>query len=51
MGAYTLVLVGAVFPAAGPGFILLAGEADLAHGNVGSGEDLQDHDCALGHSS
>lgn len=49
MGNYTLVLVGAEFPAAGPGFILLAGKADLTHGDFGSGEDLQDHDCALGH--
>jgi CDP-diacylglycerol pyrophosphatase len=49
MGNYTLVLVGAEFPAAGPGFILLAGEADLTHGDFGSGEDLQDHGCALGH--
>ncbi|MCB8880895.1 CDP-diacylglycerol diphosphatase [Acidisoma cellulosilytica] len=49
MGAYTLVLVGAEFPAAGPGFILLAGKADLARADFGSGEDLQDHQCALGH--
>jgi CDP-diacylglycerol pyrophosphatase len=50
MGNYTLVLVGGAFPATGPGFILLAGKADLAQGDFGSGEDLQDHDCALGHS-
>lgn len=49
MGAYTLVLVGGEFPGSGPGFILLAGKADLAQANFGSGEELQDHDCALGH--
>lgn len=52
MGAYTLVLVGAEFAAAGgkpaPGFILLAGRSDLAHGNTGSGEALQDHACRIG---
>lgn len=57
MGAYTLVLVGAQFAGASgasapgaptPGFILLAGRSDLAHGNTGSGEALQDHACRIG---
>lgn len=47
MGAYTLVLVGASF-AGKPGFVLLAGRADLTAGNTGSGEALQDHDCRIG---
>jgi CDP-diacylglycerol pyrophosphatase len=45
MGHHTLVVVGMGFDG-GPGFIILddqAGLTDLAHG-----EDLQDHDCALG---
>jgi CDP-diacylglycerol pyrophosphatase len=46
MGDYTLVLAGALFGAT-PGFILLADRADPAHGNFGSGEELQDHQCAL----
>lgn len=48
MGDYTLVLAGASFEAT-PGFILLADRADPAHGNLGSGEELQDHQCALAH--
>ena len=46
MGAHTLVLVGAVF-AGRPGFVLLDDRANLAAGNRGSGEWLQDHSCAL----
>ena len=49
MGAYTLVLAGVQLPGGQPGFILLADEADLARANFGSGEELQDHDCAIGH--
>lgn len=49
MGAWTLVLAGATFEGARPGFILLAGRADPAHGDFASGEELQDHDCALAH--
>ncbi len=45
MGAMTIVAVGAM-EAGEPFFILLAGRADLAGGNRGSGEELQDHDCA-----
>lgn len=47
MGDYTLVLVGATFPDGEPGFVLLADRARLAFGNHASGEDLQDHACAI----
>jgi CDP-diacylglycerol pyrophosphatase len=49
MGQHTLVVVGMVFGGRVPGFILLDDHADLAHGDWGSGEELQDHACALGH--
>ncbi len=48
MGAHTLVLAGATFADGAPGFVLLDGEADLAKGDVGNGEALQDHACAVG---
>jgi CDP-diacylglycerol pyrophosphatase len=44
MGAQTLVAVGAYLGDGRPGFVLLAGRADPAAGNVGAGEELQDHD-------
>jgi CDP-diacylglycerol pyrophosphatase len=47
MGAHTLVLVGAIFATGQPGFFLLDDRADPAAGDSGSGESLQDHDCAL----
>ncbi|WP_206030172.1 CDP-diacylglycerol diphosphatase [Roseomonas sp. AR75] len=47
MGRYTLVVVGMDFAGEGPGFVLLAGRADPTAGNPGSGEELQDHDCAI----
>jgi len=47
MRAHTLVLVGATFAPDRPGFILLDDRADLAAGDRGSGEALQDHDCAV----
>jgi CDP-diacylglycerol pyrophosphatase len=47
MGEHTLVLAGATFAANEPGFILLDDRADLAAGDRGSGESLQDHDCTL----
>jgi CDP-diacylglycerol pyrophosphatase len=47
MGQHTLVLVGATFAPDQPGFILLDDRADLAAGDRGSGEALQDHECAL----
>ncbi len=45
MGAWTIVLAGADF-AGHPGFVLLAARADPANGYDGSGEQLQDHECA-----
>jgi CDP-diacylglycerol pyrophosphatase len=50
MGAWTLILAGATFGDGQPGFILLAGRADPQRGDFGSGEELQDHDCAVGHT-
>lgn len=47
MGQHTLVVAGAVFPNDRPGFILLDDHADPAAGNQASGEELQDHDCAV----
>jgi CDP-diacylglycerol pyrophosphatase len=48
MGEYTLVVAGASF-AGRPGFVLLADRAEPARGNFASGEELQDHKCALAH--
>lgn len=48
MARQTLVLAGADFPD-GPGFVLLDGEVRLLHGDLGGGEDLQDHRCRLAH--
>lgn len=50
MGAMTIVVAGAMFGAE-PGFIVLAGRTDLSTGNHGSGEELQDHSCALARDS
>jgi CDP-diacylglycerol pyrophosphatase len=47
LGEHSLVLAGMVFAPDQPGFVLLDGRADLAAGDRGSGEELQDHDCAL----
>ena len=47
MGDETLVAVGATFGDGARGFYLLAGRADLAVGNRGEGEELQDHSCAV----
>jgi CDP-diacylglycerol pyrophosphatase len=48
MGRHTLVVVGMQFGRV-PGFVILDDQADVAHGDWGSGEELQDHACALGH--
>jgi CDP-diacylglycerol pyrophosphatase len=48
MGRYTLVVTAIEFGAA-PGFVVLAHRADPAFGDRGSGEELQDHACALAH--
>ena len=50
MGRMTLVAVGATDASGRPGFALLAGRADLAAGDRGAGEELQDHGCAVGHA-
>jgi CDP-diacylglycerol pyrophosphatase len=47
IGDWTLVVVGARFPDGRDGFVLLADRANLAAGDHGSGEELQDHACAL----
>jgi CDP-diacylglycerol pyrophosphatase len=46
MGRQTIVIAGATF-AGKPGFVILSDTADLATGDRGGGEDLQDHSCAL----
>jgi CDP-diacylglycerol pyrophosphatase len=47
MGLHTLVLVGETFADGSNGFVLLDNHADLAAGDRGSGEELQDHSCAI----
>ena len=47
MGRRTLVVVGAIMADGEPGFIILADHADAAAGDPASGEELQDHGCAL----
>lgn len=47
MGMHTLVLVGESFSDGGNGFVLLDDHADLAAGDRGSGESLEDHSCAI----
>jgi CDP-diacylglycerol pyrophosphatase len=49
MGAQTIVVVGADFADAKPGFIILNAQADIAAGMLVKGEELQDHSCALAH--
>jgi CDP-diacylglycerol pyrophosphatase len=43
LGTGTLVVVGTHLGNGQPGFILLAGHADAATGNLAAGEELQDH--------
>jgi CDP-diacylglycerol pyrophosphatase len=47
MGAWTLVLAGARGQGGAPIFVLLASQADPLMGRFASGEELQDHDCAI----
>lgn len=47
MGKQTLAVVGAVLPGGVPGFVLLEDEGNLATGDPGSGEELQDHFCLV----
>ena len=44
---HTLVVVGAHFPDGQDGFVLLDDHLDAAPGDPASGEELQDHDCAV----
>jgi CDP-diacylglycerol pyrophosphatase len=47
MALHSLVVVGAYSPQGKPGFILLSGHVDPAHDDRGSGDELQDMDCAI----
>ena len=47
IGMHTLVLVGANFTDGSSGFVLLDDYANLAAGDRASGEQLQDHGCAV----
>jgi CDP-diacylglycerol pyrophosphatase len=47
MGMHTLVLVGTSFADGSSGFVLLDDHADIAAGDRASGEQLQDHTCAI----
>jgi CDP-diacylglycerol pyrophosphatase len=47
MGMQTLVVVGETFEDGTNGFVLLTNEANRAVGDFASGEDLQDHGCAV----
>ena len=51
MGEQTLIVVGAEFAGGSPGFIILTDQVNLARGDHASGEELQDHGCAIGRSS
>ena len=47
MGHQTIVVVGAIFPDGSDGFYLLARTANPLILDFGSGEELQDHSCAI----
>ena len=49
MGQQTLVILGATLPGGSPDFVFLNDRANAATGDPGSGEELQDHSCALAH--
>ncbi len=49
MGSHTLVVLGVVLPGGQPGFVVLADQANPATGDRASGEELQDHNCAIAH--
>jgi CDP-diacylglycerol pyrophosphatase len=51
MGEQTLVVVGAEFAVGYSGFIILTDQVDRANGDHASGEEFQDHGCAIGRSS
>jgi len=50
MGRHTLVVVGATFSNGHAGFIILDDHADPVAKDTGSGEELQDHSCAIAKS-
>jgi CDP-diacylglycerol pyrophosphatase len=47
MGRETLVVIGVTLPSGAPGFDVLVDRADAAGGDMASGEELLDHDCAV----
>jgi CDP-diacylglycerol pyrophosphatase len=47
MGRRTLVVVGITFPRGRPGFVMLEDRANPGTGDMASGEELQDHTCAV----
>jgi CDP-diacylglycerol pyrophosphatase len=47
MGKQTLVVLGTELPGGGPGFVILDDEINLPVNDRASGEELQDHLCAL----
>lgn len=47
IGTHTLVVVGATFADGHDGFVALDDHVDAASGDRASGEELQDHDCAI----
>jgi CDP-diacylglycerol pyrophosphatase len=47
LGTHTLVVVGETFPDGRDGFVLLDDHVDVASGDHASGEELQDHSCAI----
>jgi CDP-diacylglycerol pyrophosphatase len=51
IGQHTLVVVGATFPDGHAGFVALDDHVDVASGDRASGEELQDHDCAVGRAA
>jgi CDP-diacylglycerol pyrophosphatase len=48
MGHHTLVVVGATLSDGRPGFIMLDDHTNPTTGDDASGEEVQDHDCAVG---
>ena len=47
MDRHTLVLAGATFKEGNKGFILLTDQVDIDNNDRASGEELQDHECAI----
>lgn len=47
LGRQTIVIVSETFPDGRDGFVMLDDQSDLLHGDRASGEDLQDHACAV----